>query len=138
MQQRLSPVAQRLLAFEQKLKWIGVAVLWLCLGIPSLWLERAALRRMVEYFTWTSLRILLFSYRSWTGVGLLICLSATLVVLLGHSRYELFGLWPWEQRRLERLAQKICLKGSRHPLWQILRLHEMVLRPEQGQRALER
>ncbi|GAB4213824.1 MAG: hypothetical protein OHK0012_10680 [Synechococcales cyanobacterium] len=134
MQQRLSPVAQRLLAFEQKLDWVCLSLLWLIIGIPSLWLEREALRRMVEYFTWTSLRLLLFSYRSWTGVGLLVCLSATLVVLLGHSRYELFGLWPWERRRLERKAKKICLQGSRHPLWQILRLHEMVLWSEAERR----
>ncbi|MEN9204918.1 MAG: hypothetical protein Q6J68_04105 [Thermostichales cyanobacterium SZTDM-1c_bins_54] len=120
MTAKLSPAAQRLWEFEQKLKWLGLGLLWLLVGIPCLWLERAAIARLWEHFTWTGLRLLLFAYRNWTGAGIVLCVGFTLSALLSASFYELFGLMPWEIKFLEKRAQFIQQLGSRHPLWRII------------------
>jgi len=120
MKSQLSPAARRLWEFEHTRQWIGLGILWLVIGIPCLWWERAALRRLWEYFTWSGLRILLFGYRNWTGAGILMCLGLTLSILISTSIVELFGLMPWEITWLEKRVQRIRQAGSRHPLWRII------------------
>jgi len=120
MKTSLSPAARCLWKFEQRCKWLALGILWLAVGIPCLWWERATLGRLWESFTWAGLRILLFGYRHWTGLGILICVGFTLSTFISASFYEMWGVMPWEAKALEKQVSQIRHAGSRHPLWRVI------------------
>ena len=112
----LSPVAERLLKLQFQCRWGVVALLWICLGLPSLWLLRTELRRLLEFFTWAGLKYSLI-FDPVAGFGLCTCAAVTLTTLLWHCKYELFGLSARERLALEKLAASIQKKGPTHFLW---------------------
>jgi hypothetical protein len=114
--QSLSPAARRLLRLYHGGSFIFLGLLWLLIGIPSLWALRVDLGRLLNYFTWTGLRYALFYRPGWPTLGLLLCVSFTMGILIAQSRYELFGLYPMERIMLEQQSRWILAFPVRHPL----------------------
>ncbi|MGQ9838393.1 MAG: hypothetical protein ACUVRV_10610 [Cyanobacteriota bacterium] len=114
--QSLSPAARRLLRLYHGGSFIFLGLLWLLIGIPSLWALRADLGRLLNYFTWTGLRYALFYRPGWPTLGLLLCVSFTVGILIAQSRYELFGLYPIERIMLEQQSRWILSFPVQHPL----------------------
>ena len=112
----LSPAARRLLRLYHGGSFVFLGLLWLLVGIPSLWALRADLLRLWQHFTWTGLRYALFYRPSWPTFGLLLCVSFTVGILVAQSRYELFGLYPFERQMLEQQSRWILSLPAWHPL----------------------
>jgi len=97
-------------------RWLTVVVLWLSIGVASLWNLRSEIELWIEHFTWVSvLYALIFNPFSTLGLGL--CVAMTLSVLVWQSRNILWGLSREEELRLVRQVRKIRAAGSRHLLW---------------------
>ena len=96
--------------------WLATAGLWLTLCPLSLWSFRADIALLQQHFTWTSLRYALI-YNRPAALGLALCIGLTVALLVGESRYLLFGFSPGERRRLEKQLFRIQQQGERHPLW---------------------
>lgn len=97
----LSPEAERLHHFYRQIQYRGLGLIWLVVGLPCLWQLRLEIRRMIEFFTWASVKYALFYKPQWPSIGVLFCLGFTLYVLISHCRYELLGLMPSERDLLE-------------------------------------
>jgi hypothetical protein len=97
-------------------RWAVVLGLWLTIGVASLWGLRNNLALWQDYFTWAAVRSALL-YRRWSAMGLIVCISMTLSVLLWQSRNILWGLPQIEQQRLRESLLKIHQQGASHPLW---------------------
>ncbi len=97
-------------------RWLVVGLLWLTVGLLSLWELRGAIALMHEYFTWAALRYGLF-FHPLGALGLGLCIGMTVSVLIWHSRNILWGLPKSEQKRLQQSVCKIRQQGSSHPLW---------------------
>jgi hypothetical protein len=98
-------------------RWWGLTgVLWLTVGSLSLWHLRDELTLLKQHFTWTAVRYGLADNRL-AALGLASCLGLTVALLVGESRYILFGIAAEEYHRLQKLHQQIEKKGRSHPLW---------------------
>lgn len=104
-------------------RWMVVLLLWLLIGLPSLWGLRAEIDLWLEYFTWAAVRYGLV-YNRLPSLGLALCIGATLAVLIWQSRNILVGLPERERRKLENQVWLIRRQGKRHPLWRwVIRGH---------------
>ncbi|MDX2272132.1 MAG: hypothetical protein NW237_09325 [Cyanobacteriota bacterium] len=112
----LSRDAEKLLAFYQKLSLWSLGVVWLGIGIPSLWGLRVEIGRLWEYFTWAGLRYSLFYEPRLPNVGLLFCLAYSLTVMISESRYQLIGLLKSERDLLEMQTRWLLQLPHQHPL----------------------
>lgn len=97
-------------------RWIVLGALWLVVLPFSVWALRSEFRLWREYLTWTAVRYGLI-YHPVAAVGLVVCVSLTLSLLLWQSRNILFGLPNREQEKLKRRLLKIRQQGVSHPLW---------------------
>uniref|UniRef100_B8HQ26 Uncharacterized protein n=1 Tax=Cyanothece sp. (strain PCC 7425 / ATCC 29141) TaxID=395961 RepID=B8HQ26_CYAP4 len=97
-------------------RWMIVLVLWLTIGVASLWGLQSEIELWREYFTWAAVRYGLADHH-WSAVGLGLCLGMTLGVLVWQSRNILLGRPPQLQQRLEQQVLRIRRQGSSHPLW---------------------
>ncbi|MEM9137641.1 MAG: hypothetical protein AAGB01_09880 [Cyanobacteria bacterium P01_F01_bin.42] len=97
-------------------RWCLVLVLWLTVGIVSLWQMIPNIQLALEHFTWAAVRTA-FRYNYWAGIGLTFCVALTFSVLLWQSRNILFGLPNPDQKRLVERLLKIRDQGPSHPLW---------------------
>jgi hypothetical protein len=118
--ERLPPHLQqavaKLHAWEQRKRWILVALLWL-LWVPfCLVLLRYPISLLLDYFTWSGVRYGL-AFNRVAAVGLVTTLLLTLTSLLSHGFYNRYGLATTEVRRLEKRALRIQARGESHPLW---------------------
>jgi len=110
---------QQLHRWEQRRRWLQVALLWLCLFPLCLWLLRYHVGLLRDYFTWSAIRYgLAFNPIPATGLVLTFCLTVS--SLLSHWFYQTYGLSSTEVRRLEKRAARIQAKGQGHPLWKTL------------------
>ncbi len=100
-------------------RWFVVSLLWLTIGLLSLWGLRYPLSLMLDYFTWSAVRYGVIFYRLPT-IGLLICVFFTLSLLFRQIHYWLFGLTKPERQRLEKKVCQIRLQGKSHPLWKFV------------------
>ncbi len=99
-------------------RWALVSLIWLFVGLPSLWALRADISLMLAKFTWASLRYTLSLYYSpLPTMGLFFCIGITTSVLVWQSRNILFGMPAQERNRLERQVLRIRQQGKSHPLW---------------------
>ena len=98
-------------------RWSLVILLWLTIGIASVWQMIPNIKLMLEFFTWAAVRTA-FRYNYWAGIGLTFCVALTFSVLLWQSRNILFGLPTLDQKRLIERVLKIRKQGKSHPLWQ--------------------
>ncbi|MBC7970829.1 MAG: hypothetical protein H7Z11_12015 [Verrucomicrobia bacterium] len=100
-------------------RWGVVVILWLTIGLLSLWGLRYPISLLLDYFTWAAVRYGL-AFNRLPAIGLATCIGFTVAVLLQQSRNELFGLSQRDQQRLEQQVQRIRLQGSSHPLWRFV------------------
>ncbi len=112
----LSPEAKRLLALQIRVRWGIVGLIWLVLGGPSLWLLRADIRRLLEFFTWAGVKYPLL-YQPKVGFCLCVCVAITLTTLMWQCKFEWLGPSAAERRELEKLAASIRQRGPKHFLW---------------------
>lgn len=97
-------------------RWVLVVLLWLLLGGWSLWDLRESITLMQTYFTWSALRYGL-AFHPLGAIGLGLCVSLTVSVLVWQSRNLIWGLPQAEQKRLQESVCKIRQQGRSHPLW---------------------
>lgn len=112
----LSPEAERLLALQIRVRWGIVSLIWLVLGVPSLWMLRADIRRLLEFFTWAGVKYPLL-YEPKIGFCLCVCVATTLTTLMWQCKFEWLGPSASERHELEKLAASIRKRGSEHFLW---------------------
>lgn len=96
--------------------WTAAVLLWLTVGAASLWMLRAEIQLLRQFFTWTALRFGL-AYNPMPTFGLGLCIGLTVALLVSESRYLLWGIPAGERRRLLRLLDQIQQTGPRHRLW---------------------
>jgi len=121
-----APTQTSTIAFEQQVermrqlavigRWLVAAVLWLTIGVASLWRFRRDLQLMMDYFTWAAMRYALAG-APLAAIGLGLCVGMTVSVLIWQSRNILFGLPQAERKQFERQVIKIRQQGTSHPLW---------------------
>lgn len=97
-------------------RWLSVAILWSTLGALSVWSLRREIELWFAHFTWVSVLYALI-YHPFAALGLGICVSMTLSVLVWQSRNILWGLSRKEELHLVRQVRRIRVRGSGHPLW---------------------
>lgn len=107
---------QRLHEITVYTRWLVIAGLWLCVAPVCLWALRSELALWHDYFTWTAVRYTII-YNRLPALGLIVCISATLAVLIWQSRNILWGLPRHQIRSLEQRVLRIRRQGSSHPLW---------------------
>lgn len=93
-----------------------VAILWLTIGLFSLWKLRHEIALWIDYFTWSAVRYAL-AYNRLSALGLGLCLGITVGGLVWESRNILWGISSHEKKRLEKQVYQILKQGNRHPLW---------------------
>lgn len=98
-------------------RWFVIAILWLTIGILSLWGMRREISLLQEYFTWSAVRYAL-AYHRLPALGLALCVGMTVGALVWHSRNILCGLPPREKMRLVNHVRRIREQGPSHFLWQ--------------------
>jgi hypothetical protein len=99
--------------------WWRTLILWITVGSFSLWALRHEFVTLSQYFTWTALRYGL-AYNRLAAIGLGLCVGLTVALLVGESRYILFGLSDAEITRLQKLRHQINQQGKAHPFWKDL------------------
>lgn len=112
---------QRLHEITMYARWVLIGLLWLTVGLWSLWSFRHDIRLMMDYFTWSAARYALFFNRP-GAIGLGLCLGMTTATLMVQSRNILWGMPSNERQRLKQQALKIRQQGQSHPLWKWMRL----------------
>ncbi len=112
----LTEQVQRLHQLTVYSRWAVAVVLWLTVGLLSLWSLRSDIQLWREYFTWTAVRYAL-AYNPVPAVGLSLCVGFTTAILIWQSRNILFGLPKSERQRLEQSVLRIQRQGPSHPLW---------------------
>lgn len=100
-------------------RWLVVVLLWLTIGMLSLWGLRYPISLIRDYFTWAAVRYGL-AYHPIAAVGLGTCVGMTIAVLIWQSRNILWGLPKAEQQQLERQVLRIRQQGPSHPLWRFV------------------
>ena len=115
-------VSQAIEALRQQMMrdwWRVCLVLWLTVGLLSVWWLRSQLQELIEYFTWAAVRATIHFERL-PSVGLISCFALTFGLLLSESRQILFGLSAEERSRLLTKLNKINQQGSSHPQWKVV------------------
>ncbi|OAB57834.1 hypothetical protein AY600_16870 [Phormidium willei BDU 130791] len=97
-------------------RWLLVILLWLSLGLISLWTLRPEIALWLDHFTWVALWYA-FRHYPWAALGLSICVGWTVSVLVWQSRNIIWGMPDLERRRLEHQLWRIRANGTQHPLW---------------------
>lgn len=97
-------------------RWLTVGLLWLSLGPLCLWLLRSEIALWLDYFTWTAVRYTIV-YNHFPAIGLILCIAATVAVLVWQSRNIVWGIPTEHQKYLENQVLRIRRQGKSHPLW---------------------
>lgn len=97
-------------------RWLVVLLLWMTVGVFSLWSLRYPISLLQQYFTWAAVRYGLIN-NPWAAVGLATCIGMTVSVLVWQSKNILFGRSRSDQERLEKTVLRVCQQGKSHPLW---------------------
>lgn len=97
-------------------RWLIVLALWICLAPISLWALRSEIALWLDYFTWTAVRYTII-YNRLPSLGLILCIGATVAVLIWQSRNILWGMPQDYVEYLERQVLNIRRQGKSHPLW---------------------
>lgn len=107
---------ERLYRLTVQGRWLFIASLWLTVGTASLWGLRYPISLILDYFTWAAVWYGLI-FNRFSAIGLVICLSFTIAVLVWQSRNLLLGLPERDRKWLELQVQHIRQQGPSHPLW---------------------
>ena len=98
------------------LRWIGILLLWLTLGIYGIRGIRHEISLWFDYFTWSAVRYGL-AFNLIPTICLGICIGMTVSALLSQSRHILWGLSDREKYFLAKKVEKILAVGASHPFW---------------------
>lgn len=73
-------------------RWVTITgMLWLTVGLSSLWSLRRTFAQLADYFTWAALRYgLAFNRLAAAGLGL--CCGLTIILLCRELRYQIWGM----------------------------------------------
>lgn len=97
-------------------RWLLVGFLWITLAPLSSWGWHYEISLLRSHFTWAALRYGVI-FNPLPALGLTVCISMTVAVLVWQSRNILLGIPRQEQKRLEQQVNRICQQGPSHPLW---------------------
>jgi hypothetical protein len=97
-------------------RWLTILLLWLTVGIYSLWELRYPISLIQEDFTWAAVKYGLI-FQPIPGFGLCLCVMLTTTSLLWQSRNLIWGIPKKERQRLIKQVTRIRKQGSSHPLW---------------------
>ncbi len=97
-------------------RWLAIGLLWLTVGVYSLWDLRYPIGLIQEDFTWAAVRYGL-AFQPLPAFGLCLCVGAMTGTLVWQSRNQIWGLPKKEQQQLIEQVRKIRKQGSSHPLW---------------------
>ncbi len=97
-------------------RWCVIALLWLTIGLYSLWDLRYPITLIQEDFTWAAVRYGLY-FQPIPAFGLCLCVGITTGTLVWQSRNIIWGLPAKDRDRLARQTCQIRQQGSSHPLW---------------------
>ncbi len=97
-------------------RWTVIGLLWLTVGLWSLYSFRTDISLLQEHFTWVGLRYAI-AFNRLGSLGLGTCVGLTLGVLLWQTRNIFWGRSQAWQKRLERRVWLVRLQGQSHPLW---------------------
>ncbi|MEL6551981.1 MAG: hypothetical protein AAFQ63_00770 [Cyanobacteria bacterium J06621_11] len=114
--------AQEIEALRQSMMrtwWRVCLLLWLTVGLLSLWWVRSDLQELQQYFTWTAVRFMLVYHRI-AAMGLGLCFGLTLALLFSESRQILWGISETERSRLLNDLSRIHAQGPSHPQWKLI------------------
>lgn len=107
---------QRLHHFTVYSRWLLIALLWVLVAPICLWLLRSEFALWQDYFTWTAVRYTIV-YNRLPSLGLIICIAATVAILIWQSRNILWGMPQEYVEHLEEQVLQIRRQGESHPLW---------------------
>lgn len=106
----------RLYALNIYGRWIIIGLLWLTIGVYSLWELRYPISLMREDFTWAAVKYGLIA-EPLPAFGLCLCVGIMTGTLVWQSRNIIWGISTHEHQRLIRQVGNIRKQGNSHPLW---------------------
>jgi hypothetical protein len=114
---RLDFQVAKLRRVDAWLRWLGVVLVWLTLGVWSCWEMRESLKLLSEYLSLTGVQYSVFHHLIGGGGGLIFCVSLTISSVFWQIGQSFIGLSARDRQRLENRVQKIVDRGNKHPLW---------------------
>ena len=106
----------RLYALNIYGRWIAIGLLWLTIGVYSLWELRYPISLIQEDFTWAAVKYGLIA-EPLPAFGLCLCVGMMTGTFVWQSRNIIWGISTDEHQRLIRQVAKIRKQGNSHPLW---------------------
>jgi hypothetical protein len=100
-------------------RWLTICLMWLTVGIYSLWELRYQISLILEDFTWAAVKYGLI-FQPIPGCGLCLCVMLTITSLAWQSRNLIWGIPKHERQRLIKQVARIRKQGSSHPLWKLI------------------
>jgi hypothetical protein len=100
-------------------RWIVIGLLWLTIGVYSLWELRYPISLIQEDFTWAAVKYGLI-FQPIPALGLCLCVGLMAGTLVWQSRNIIWGLPQQERQRLIQQVGNIRKQGSSHPLWKFV------------------
>jgi hypothetical protein len=97
-------------------RWLVIILLWLTIGVYSLWELRYSISLIQEDFTWAAVKYGLI-FQPIPAVGLCLCVGMMAGTLVWQSRNIIWGIPKKEHQRLTKQVCHIRQQGSSHPLW---------------------
>jgi len=110
---------QRLIQVQTRRRWYFVIILWLTVGVASIWSVRSDIALWLEFFTWSAVRVSV-RYETSAYLGFSICVAITLSTLIRQSWNILRGLTKREYQELVKQVREIEKQGRKHPLWKLV------------------
>jgi hypothetical protein len=97
-------------------RWLTIGLLWLTVGVYSLWELRYPISLIQEQFTWAAVRYGLM-FQPIPALGLCLCVGVMTGTLVWQSRNMLWGISKKERQQLIKQVGEIRKQGDHHPLW---------------------
>jgi hypothetical protein len=100
-------------------RWMFIGLLWLTVGVYSLWELRYPIGLLQEDFTWAAVKYGLI-FQPVPAFGLFLCIGMMMGTLVWQSRNIIWGLPKQERQQLIKQVCQIRKQGSSHPLWKLV------------------
>lgn len=97
-------------------RWLAIGLLWLTVGVYSLWELRYPISLIQEQFTWAAVKYGLM-FQPLPAFGLCLCVGVMTGTLVWQSRNILWGMSKKERQQLIKQVSEIRKQGDSHPLW---------------------
>jgi hypothetical protein len=97
-------------------RWLVIGLLWLTVGVYSLWELRYPISLIQEEFTWAAVKYGLM-FQPLPALGLCLCVGVMTGTLVWQSRNMLWGISKKERQQLIKQVSEIRKQGDSHPLW---------------------